>query len=76
MERKCSITHESCTAAAAGFWDEGASCPIQRYKSSSGYSKLGSLGADKKGIRIIDDTCRYYGISRAARLEKETFLEG
>ena len=60
---KCYLTHEKCTAVSAGYWDNGDSCPIGKYESST------RTGAD--GITIIDDNCRYCGISRYKELQKQ-----
>ena len=71
---KCSLTHEKCGAMAAGFYDSGDSCPLREYKSSSRYYEPGE---DEHGAQaIIDDTCRYYGIARAAELKNKKFMEG
>ena len=58
---KCYLTREKCTAEDAGFWDDGDSCPILKYKDSSRETDTGKL---------FDDTCRYYGIVRAKELQK------
>ena len=58
---KCYLTGEKCTADRAGYWDGGDSCPIQKYRDSS---------RREGGRLIIDDYCRYYGITRAKELQK------
>ena len=71
---KCAITHEKCGADDAGFWDNGDSCPIQKYKHSSYYY---DPGESKSGSKVLmDDTCRFYGIARAEKLKNKKFLEG
>ncbi len=62
MAYKCFITRDYCKAIDAGFWDNGDSCPIQRYKNSS-YEI-------EQDYFYISDTCRYYGIERAKELQK------
>ena len=58
---ECFLTHKKCRAQDAGFWDDGDSCPIGKYKNSN----------RQEGQQIcIDDTCRYYGNKRAAALMK------
>ena len=66
MASKCSITHEYCKAA--DFIYRGDCCPIRKYKSSST-----KAGADAPAL--IDDTCRYYGLKRAAEIEHSNFME-
>lgn len=58
---KCLLTHETCKADNAGYWDNGDSCPILAYKNSNRSSE---------GTQIRDDYCRYYGIARAKELQK------
>lgn len=73
MASKCSLTHEYCGADNAGFDDGGDSCPIGKYKSSSRHY---APGEDERGATgIIDDTCRYYGLKRAAEIEHSDFME-
>ena len=62
---KCSLTHEKCGAVDAGFWDDGDSCPLRRYKSSSRLER-----EQEEDVILIDDTCRYYGIARTKELQK------
>lgn len=75
MANKCSITHEYCPFQDA-FWAHGMAgsnaadnCPIEKYADSS--RPYTDAERERTGASyIIDDTCRYYGISRSKELRK------
>jgi hypothetical protein len=73
MPHKCSLTRDYCPAKAGGFWDGGDSCPIRKYQHSNRYFESGEITGAAVGI--FDDTCRYYGIERAAKLKNKKFME-
>ena len=75
MGYKCAITGEYCHVPGGGFeYGSGNLCPIERYKDSSIYYLPGE---SKTGtVYRIDWTCRYYGITRAAKLKNHKFMEG
>lgn len=70
---KCSLTGEKCGCPYGGFWDDGDGCPIGTYKSSSRKGKVNPPNGHI--VRILDVTCRFYGIARAKRLEGSDFYD-
>lgn len=72
MPYKCSLTREHCPVTC--FEYGGDACPTGQYKDSSRYYDPGE--SEHSAQAIIDDTCRYYGIARAAELKDKKFMEG